>query len=166
LIQYIEQRGISIDLARIYCKEVHYLNNGKKYFAVGFQNSSGGYELRSKLKFRCKSSNGITVFDKGTNHVNLFEGFFDFLSALQYYGTKTLKNTTVILNTNSNLKAFLAILTDNQIINSFLDNDKSGQTTVNQLVSKGFEVLNQSVNIYPNSKDFNDYLLGKSMKTV
>lgn len=166
LIQYVEQRGINIELGRIYLKEIHFSNKGKNYFAVGFQNNSGGYELRNALKFKAKTANGITVFDKGTSTVNLFEGFFDFLSALQYYNTKAFNNTTIILNTNNNLKLFLNTLTDNQIINSFLDNDKSGQSTVNQIVSKGFNVVNQSEKIYPNSKDFNEYLLGKTIETV
>ena len=166
LIQYVEQRGINIDLGIIYLKEIHFSNKGKSYFAVGFQNNSGGYELRNALKFKAKTANGITVFDKGTNTINLFEGFFDFLSALQYYNTKTFNNTTVILNTNSNLQLFLNTLTDNRIINSFLDNDKSGQSTVNQIVSKGLYVINQSEKLYPNSKDFNDYLLGITIETV
>ena len=166
LIQYVEQRGINIELGRIYLKEIHFSNKGNNYFAVGFQNNSGGYELRNALKFKAKTANGITVFDKGTNTVNLFEGFFDFLSALQYYNAKVFNNTTVILNTNNNLKLFLNTLTDNQIINSFLDNDKSGQSAVNQIVSKGFYVVNQSGKLYPNSKDFNDYLLRKTVETV
>lgn len=165
LIQYVEQRGININLGRIYLKEVHFRNKGKNYFAVGFQNSSG-YELRNGLGFKGKTANGITVFDKGTLTVNLFEGFFDFLSALQYCNTKELKNTTIVLNTNNNLQTFISTLTDNQIINSFLDNDKSGELTVNQIVSKGFKVFNQSEKLYPNSKDFNDYLLGKTKITV
>jgi DNA primase len=165
LIRYVEQRGISINLGKIYLKEVHFKNNCKNYFAVGFQNSNG-YELRNGLGFKGKTANGITVFDKGTLTINLFEGFFDFLSALQYYNTKALNNTTIVLNTNNNLQTFISTLTDNQIINSFLDNDKSGQSTVNKIVSKGFRVLNQSENIYPNSKDFNDYLLGKVIETV
>lgn len=166
LIQYIEQRGINIDLARMYCKEVHFKNKDKQYFAVGFANGGGGYELRNGLGFKGKTANGITVFDKATNQINLFEGFFDFLSALQYYNTYTFNNTTIILNTNNNLKLFLETVTDSSIINSFLDNDRSGESVVNQLVSKGFVVLNQSRKVYPNSKDFNDYLLGKSMETA
>jgi len=166
LIQYVEQRGINIDLGKIYLNEIHFSNNGKRYFAVGFQNNSGGYELRNALKFKAKTANGITVFDKDTKTVNLFEGFFDFLSALQYYNTKAFNNTTIVLNTNNNLQLFLNTLTDNQIINSFLDNDKSGQTTVNQMINKGYNVINQSQKLYPNSKDFNDYLLGKTIETV
>jgi DNA primase len=166
LIDYIVQRGINIELARMYCKEVHFINQGKSYFAVGFQNQSGGYELRNGLGYKGKTDNGITVFEKGTNQVNLFEGFFDFLSALQYFHSTTLNNTTIILNTNNNLKCVVNYITDKSLtINAFLDNDKSGKSAVNQLIKHGFTLINQSEKIYPNSKDFNDFLLVKSMKT-
>lgn len=163
LIQYIEQRGINIELGKIYLKEIHFTNKGKNYFAVGFQNNSGGYELRNPLGFKAKTANGITLFDKRTNKVNLFEGFFDFLSALQYYKCETFNNTTVILNTNNNLQLLLNIISNSQIINSFLDNDKSGKSTFDKIANKGFEVHNQSEIIYPNSKDFNDFLLNKPL---
>ena len=81
LIRYIEQRGICIELGEIYLKEVHFINKGKNYFALGFQNDSGGYELRNGLGFKGKTANGITTFNKGTNLINIFEGFFDYLSA-------------------------------------------------------------------------------------
>lgn len=160
LIQYVEQRGININLGRMYLKEVHFRNNSKNYFAVGFQNSCG-YELRNGLGFKGKTANGITVFDKGTLTVNLFEGFFDFLSALQYYNTTVFNNTTVILNTNNNLQLFLTKLLGVKTINSFLDNDKSGIETFNKVSKYGLEVHNQSNIIYPKYKDFNDFLINK-----
>jgi DNA primase len=164
LIDYIVGRGINIDLARMYCKEVHFINQNKKYFAVGFQNQSGGYELRNGLGYKGKTDNGITLFERGTNKVNLFEGFFDFLSALQFYNKAFLHNTTIILNTNNNIKYFINYLTDkNLTINAFLDNDKSGKSAVNQLIKHGFTLINQSEKIHPNSKDFNDFLLEKGM---
>lgn len=166
LIRYIEQRGISIDLANLYLKEVHFINQDKAYFALGFANNGGGYELRNPLDYKGKTANGITVFDKQTDTVNLFEGFFDFLSALQYYNTTSFKNTTIVLNTTNNLTLSYDYLNAKSIINSFLDNDKGGQNAVNQLLNKQYQVINQSELLYPNSKDFNDYLLGKRKSSV
>ena len=159
LRQYVQQRGICFEIAKTYLKEVHFQNIGKKYFAVGFENNGGGYELRNGLGYKGKTANGITVFDRSTKQINLFEGFFDFLSALQHFKALALKNTTVILNTNNNINLFSETFGKEHTINAFLDNDKSGQLAVKQLLNKGFEVLNQSVLMYSNSKDFNDYLL-------
>lgn len=165
LIQYVLKRGICLELANLYLKEVHFINKGKSYFALGFQNDSGGYELRS-LNYKSKTANGITVFEKHTHTVNLFEGFFDFLSALQYYNTYTFRYTTIILNTTNNISLVYPHLQDKLGINCFLDNDEGGEYAVNQLLTKQYPVINQSEILYPNSKDFNDYLLGKSMKTA
>lgn len=164
LIQYVKHRGISIELANLYLKEVHFINKGKQYFAIGFLNNGGGYELRS-ANYKSKTANGISVFEKHTDTLNLFEGFFDFLSALQYYNTYTLRYTTIVLNSTSNLSLAYPYLKNRLVINCFLDNDKGGQQAVNQLLTKQYSVINQSAILHPNSKDFNDYLLGKSIKT-
>jgi hypothetical protein len=164
LIQYIKHRGISIELANLYLKEVHFINQGKQYFAIGFPNNGDGYELRS-ANYKSKTANGISVFEKYTDTLNLFEGFFDFLSALQYYNTYTLRYTTIVLNSTSNLSLAYPYLKNRLVINCFLDNDKGGQQAVNQLLTKQYPVINQSAILHPNSKDFNDYLLGKSIKT-
>lgn len=47
LLKYLGNRGITQQVASQYCKEVHYQNHGKSYFAVGFSNRSGGYEIRN-----------------------------------------------------------------------------------------------------------------------
>ena len=46
LLSYLRQREINTELAKRECKEVRYLTGGKPYFAVGFPNRSGGYEIR------------------------------------------------------------------------------------------------------------------------
>ena len=48
LLGYLKERGILPEIAREACKEVHFQNKGKWYFAVGFANRSGGYEIRNK----------------------------------------------------------------------------------------------------------------------
>jgi hypothetical protein len=55
LIEYLNERRISIGIARIHCSEVHYSVNSKPYYAVGFRNDKGGYELRSKYFKGCTS---------------------------------------------------------------------------------------------------------------
>lgn len=47
LIDYLRGRGINIELAKRECKELRFEHNGKPYFAIGFPNISGGYELNS-----------------------------------------------------------------------------------------------------------------------
>lgn len=46
LLRYLQGRGINIELAKRECKELHFTHNGKPYFAIGFPNVTGGYEVR------------------------------------------------------------------------------------------------------------------------
>ena len=43
LLKYLGKRGIAQQVASQYCKEVHYQNRDKSYFAVGFPNRPGSY---------------------------------------------------------------------------------------------------------------------------
>lgn len=46
LLSYLQERGISTELAKRECKELHFENKGRPYFAIGFPNMAGGYEVR------------------------------------------------------------------------------------------------------------------------
>lgn len=133
---------------------------------MGFSNDSVGYELRNGLNFKGKTSNDITTFERGSKSVVLFEGFFDFLSALEYYGIQEPINTTIVLNTCNNLNRALPLLANRKLIHCFLDNDETGHKTVQKLINKGFNVKDWSAILYPNSKDFNDYLIAYRNKEV
>jgi DNA primase len=60
LLSYLRQREINTELAKRECREVRYLTGGKPYFAVGFPNRSGGYEIRNKLFKGCIAPKDIT----------------------------------------------------------------------------------------------------------
>jgi DNA primase len=160
LIAYAGSRAISTTTAKRYLKEIHYTNKGRSYYAIGFKNDADGYELRSGNGFKSKTANGITTIDKGTKAIALFEGFFDFLSALEYYKLESPNVTTIILNTTVNLRIALPLLQGKKV-NCFLDNDKAGFDTIQKLINDSTLIVNQSLIIYPKAKDFNDYLTNK-----
>lgn len=66
LIQLLNKRGISIDLARQYCKEVHYSLKGKNYYAIAFPNDKGGYETLNPYFKGCMSPKEITTICNNT----------------------------------------------------------------------------------------------------
>lgn len=49
LLRYLQGRGINIELAKRECKELHFMHNSKPYFAIGFPNVAGGYEVRNSF---------------------------------------------------------------------------------------------------------------------
>jgi len=62
LIEWIQQRGVDLCVAQLYCREIHYQNQSGNFFAIGFGNDKGGYELSSPPNFKsCISPKEITT---------------------------------------------------------------------------------------------------------
>ena len=80
LLRYIAERGISLDTANRFCSEIRYNNTNRTYYAIGFANDAGGWEIRSPYFKGCIAPKAITTVSKGTDHLQIFEGFMDFLS--------------------------------------------------------------------------------------
>ena len=172
LLRYLHERGIDIALARLECKELHFIHNGKPYFAIGFPNMAGGYEVRNPFFKGCIASKDIThIRQQGEQRsvCYLFEGFMDYLSFLtvrvrnrQQYPRQTMQDY-IILNSVSNLAKAEKVLATYAQIGCFLDNDTAGRNTSESLKAKfGERVLDKS-RYYREYKDLNDYLRGKPL---
>lgn len=166
LIDYLQsKRSINIDIAREYCREVHYTTNGKPFFAVGFQSDAGGWELRNQHFKGSTSPKSPTNIGNGSPTCLLFEGFVDMLSYL------TLKNTIrptvdmAVLNSVHNLHRAEEFLKRHQTIHCFLDNDEAGRRAFAAVEKLGRETIDQSP-FYRNHKDLNEYLVESMKKQV
>ena len=161
LIEYCLSRGISFKVAHQYLKEVEYLAKGdKKYFGIGFINDKGGYAIRSKLQggkinIGCQYFSSIIV--PNSHAVMVFEGFFNFLSAVEYYG-RNPSMSAIILNSTSNLKKALSSISQYQKVFCYLDNDTAGRKAFGQLQQLGIKAIDRSF-IYATHNDFNDFLI-------
>ena len=106
LFNYITiDRKIDPLTAARYLKEVRFSNreNGKKYFAVGFPNLSGGFEIRNPY-FKSSLGTKDMSFVKGNGtgkEVWIFEGFMDFLSKLTQENFEVPPADCLILNSVS-----------------------------------------------------------------
>jgi len=166
LLEYLShERKIELAIARLYLKEVHYLVNKNQYYAIGFKNDLGGYELRNPYFKSSTSPKYFTTITGKQDGLNLFEGFMDFLSALTYHNTPRLKNTTIILNSVSNISK-LPDLSEIPMINLFLDNDRAGQEGVNKIRVMNSNIRDYSLELYPNHKDFNEMLTVSKQKNT
>lgn len=161
LIDYLRERKISIDIAKFHCKEVSYSVNGNPYFAIGFQNDAGGYELRSKY-FKGCTSKDITSHTFGQSNCQLFEGFMDYLSFLTMKNWQRSPADTIILNSLANLSKVENKLAGYKSVAVFLDNDEAGKRAAQSLRSVCKEVLDMSTH-YGKYKDLNDYLCNRSV---
>jgi DNA primase len=159
LIEYLHERRIRIDIARIHCREVHYSVNDKPYYAVGFQNDKGGYELRSKY-FKGCTSKDITLVTRNKKHCLLFEGFMDYLSFLTIQKQQNAPVDVIVLNSLTNLPKVKNALPAYKGICTFFDNDVAGKNAVQELQSTCINVNDLSY-FYSGSKDLNEYLCHK-----
>lgn len=140
-------------------------NKSRRYFtSLAWKNDSKGYEIRGTGEF--KSSYGrkdITTIPGTGNDLNLFEGFFDYMSALVYFKTSRLKNTTIILNSLANIKKARPAIEKAELINLFLDNDPAGTGAANNLQAMFGNCINRSLELYPDFHDFNDLVKARSL---
>ena len=167
LLDYMNKRCVNIEIAKHHCKEIHYSVYGKPYFAIGFQNNSGGWVLRSEPFKGCTSMDVKTFFNAENKSDTkescfVFEGFMDFLSYLTMKKEKEPKQDTVVLNSTVNLPKVKSMLSAYQKIYAFLDNDEGGKLAVKNLRSFCKEVHDQSAH-YTNYNDLNDYLCSRSV---
>lgn len=162
LIQYIQDRMVNLNIAKKYLKQINYKRLDKNYFGLGFINNSGGYSFNNKYIKLCIGKNDITTIESvNKDEVNVFEGFFDFLSYLTLYQNDN--KYSIILNSVSNYNKALSILKDFKVINLYLDNDDAGVKTTNDIIQfinsnyKDIIIFDKS-DLYKDYKDLNDML--------
>ena len=142
LKKYLQTRNIPVEVAKIYCKEIWYISNGKRFFALGLQNHLGGWELRN-LYFKTSTPlKSYSHLNRGKDHIIVLEGIFDLLSLAVINSEEVENADLLILNSLSFLPEVLEILTHYSTITLYLDRDSSGITATENVLR-----------IIPHSKD-------------
>lgn len=173
LFRYLHGRGINIELAKKECKELHFIHNGKPYFAIGFPNVSGGYELRNSFFKGCIAPKDITHIrqqGEAKDKCLVFEGMMDYLSflTLRMKNCPTMPNLDkqdyVILNSTANVTKAIDALYPYEHIHCLLDNDYAGWKATREIEKEySYRVRDFSHN-YQGYADLNDYLCGKKQE--
>ena len=169
LLRYLQGRGINIELAKRECKELHFTHNGKPYFAIGFPNVAGGYEVRNSFFKGCIAPKDITHIrqEQTKETCYLFEGFMDYLSFLTLRLERCPDRPEldgqdyIVLNSTSNLSKAIHPLGDYERIHCFLDNDKAGMEAVQELREEYGLRIRDASHIYGGYNDLNDFLCSK-----
>ena len=146
LVGYLASRGIVLSVAAAFCREVRYEVNGRAFFAVGFRNDAGGWELRSARFKGGSSPKHITTIDNRSDTVIAFEGFMDFLAYLSLKHPERLHIDAAVLNSVVNLPKAIPFLSRHPVIHAFFDNDEAGRKTTSDLIRlcPRSEVIDQS----------------------
>ena len=156
LLRYLANRGIPADIAQRYCVQVDYKLHGKNYYAIGFENSAHGYELRNAFFKGSYPPKHITHIANSNARCNVFEGFIDFLSA-ERLGLND-GNDSVVLNSVANVGKAIPTLAKYPLILCYLDNDTAGRAAVARLRREFGDRVSDKSTLYPDHKDLNDYL--------
>ena len=167
LKDYLHQRGLS-QVVYPLIKEVQFKIGDKNFYAVGFENLSGGWELRNpfyKGSLLKKDISAIKLNNESHNQnetekrIVVFEGFID---ALSFVEMKPFFNgNLLVMNSISLLNRTKEYLQNYSEIHLFLDNDKPGEICKNEILKSFPEAKNHS-EIYALHKDLNDYLQFKN----
>ena len=140
LLGYLQERGIPPEIAKKTCREVHFRNKGKWYFAVAFANRSGGYEIRNKYLKGSISPKEITHIKNGSDRCIVVEGFMDYLSYLTLKAThpgnrQSVGNSPdyIVLNSVSNAGKAIPLLKEYKSALCLLDNDPAGKQAFREM---------------------------------
>lgn len=159
LTDYLAERGIPYAVASRHCCRLNYGVRGKRYFAIGFPNVAGGYEIRSRYFKGCVPPKDVSLIkpeDNTSDVCSVFEGFMDFLSAdtLGIGGN----GDSLVLNSVANVGKAVEHLNGYVRIDCFLDRDEAGRRTLETLKGHyGGRVCDRSA-LYDGCKDLNEYL--------
>lgn len=165
LVGYLSSRGIDPIIASACCREVHYAVGGRNYFAVGFRNDAGGWELRSERFKGCVSPKHTTTIDNRSDTVVAFEGFMDFLSYLSMKPDEWPHIDVAVLNSVVHLSKVIPFLERHATIHAFFDNDEAGRKATAELkrLCPNNTVIDRS-RLYREHKDLNEYWQAKQSR--
>lgn len=169
LLAYFEGRGISKETLQANTKQIHYENNGKKYFGIGMENISGGFEIRNPLAKIKIGRNDISEIKGIKNEMIIFEGMSDMFSFLELQKLSGNSNTRTLVSLNSitNVERFVSLHKDFEgKLFLCLDGDKGGDLATEKLLQefsgknikdvRSFYAISEHGN-----NDLNDYLKNK-----
>ncbi len=162
ITHYIQSRGITIDTAREYCKELYFQVNAKSYFGVGNPNQSG-WSIRNAYWKVC-TGQGYSHYQKASNFqksLAVFEGIFDLLSYLEIHRQAETIEDFLVLNSLVNVNKAIPIIRDYRSITLFLDHDAAGRKATNQLRQMLPESRDGS-GFYRTCKDLNEFYVLKN----
>lgn len=167
LQDYLQFRKIPLEIANRFCKEVDFNLYDRKYTVIGFQNSAGGYELRSANFKGSSSPKEVTLIGNDfSKEIAVFEGFMDFLSYQTIHQRKFImlpkqQSNFLILNSIGFFEKMKPRLDQHPSIHLYLDRDNKGLTVTKEVVALGGKYQDEST-IYNNYKDLNEFLMNKN----
>ncbi|MCT4644768.1 MAG: toprim domain-containing protein, partial [Carboxylicivirga sp.] len=163
LLNYLKRRNISIDVALNYAQQVYYRLDGARYFAIGMENVSGGWELRNPYYKNSVSPKDYSLISTSKPILSVTEGMFDLFSLLTLYPLLPQKSDLLVLNSVSFVNRIQEVALRYSKVCLYLDNDLAGRRTTKQLLKDLPKSVDMSA-LYQNKKDLNQFLTASNKK--
>lgn len=159
LTGYLADRKIPLPLAATYCQEVTFELSGRRFYAIGFKNDQGGFELRNAHFKSSSAPKASTFLDQGFKELAVFEGFFNFLSFLTLNQYRPLPpGNFLVLNSLAFFDKNRPLMEQHAGITLYLDRDAAGLHCTQEALKRGPQYQDGSL-LYADSKDLNDWLV-------
>ena len=165
LQNYLGYRKISTNTARKLCKEVHYKIGGRKYFGIGLQNRSGGWELRNSYWKGSTSPKDFSLIKNDSKNLTITEGMFDMLTLMELIPEIGKSHDLLVLNTTAFVKRVIKEIGEYESVELFLDRDKTGMGMTKLLLEKCPNSRDMSF-LYDGFKDMNEWKVKSAMDEV
>lgn len=156
---YIKERGIE-KAAQEKLQEVYYYVEDQKklrkhFFAAGWPNELGGWEVRNRYFKGCLGHKAHTHIPGNPEKLVIFEGYLDYISWLTEHPENN--STILVLNTLSLLEAAIRKAKAYPEVDLYFDRDKSGHQASLTFIAAIPYAQDRSA-IYDGFKDYNDRL--------
>ncbi|RIV46525.1 CHC2 zinc finger domain-containing protein [Flagellimonas pelagia] len=153
---YLSSRKISTKTARKLCKEIHYRIGGRKYFAIGLLNRSGGWELRNRYWKGSTSPKDVSIIGNQSKKLAITEGMFDMLTLMELMPGILNSYDLLVLNTTAFVKRMISEIGEYESVELFLDRDRTGLGMTELLLEKCPNSRDMS-SLYRGFKDINEW---------
>lgn len=169
LAGYAWGRGIHRNVLAEYCREIHYHfpdKPEKRFYALGWRNRSRGYELRSRIAKISTAPKDISIVnDLARCPFLIFEGFFDFLAAIELQLFDANAMNAIVLNSTALVRTAILALQDFSptSVKCLLDQDEAGRNATCAILTS-CSVAKDCSFFYQANKDLNEWLMAKRAK--
>ncbi len=140
LVGYAQSRGIPREILESYCRQIAYhisTRREKKLTAIGFRTTDGWvlrHTSQGAYSKRCTGSSCSFISGNGeinqepvSESVEIFEGFFDFLSWMVLTEKILPESDICVLNSVSNIGRAIRYISYHKRISCWTDNDTAGE---------------------------------------
>ena len=177
LTQYLDSRCIYLKTAKKYLKQLRLYNkqSGNYFFALGFKNENGGYELRNARyqgTVTCKDITFIRGSEPDLKSLHLFEGWPDFVTLAQGQPNLILRSNSIVLNSLSNLKKATPLIQGHgyRVAYTWMDNDDAGAAATKSLADF-FKTEKNLIHkpqgyLYQGYKDLNEWRVAQHKRNM